>query len=83
VCHTEGKAQQSSAQTKSLKGTAREEGKQREMRRMFKILREVWLDIRVEKVDMYKGITVKALLDSGTTGMFMDQKMVARHGFRL
>jgi len=32
---------------------------------------------------MHKGITVKALLDSGTTGMFMDQRMVAKHGFRL
>jgi len=39
---------------------------------MFKILREVWLDIGVEKVNMHKGITVKALLDSGTTGIFMD-----------
>ena len=36
------------------------------------MLREVWLDIRIEKVDMHKGITVKALLNSGTTEMFMD-----------
>jgi len=28
-------------------------------------------------------MTVKALLDSSTTGMFMDRKMVAKHGFRL
>jgi len=26
---------------------------------------------------------VKALLDSGITGMFMDKKMAAKHGFRL
>ena len=39
---------------------------------MFKILKKVWLDIRVKKVDTYKGITVKALLDSGTTEMFID-----------
>ena len=32
---------------------------------------------------MYKGVTVKALLDSGTTGMFMDQKMTAKYRFRL
>jgi len=32
---------------------------------------------------MYKSITVKVLLDSSTTGMFMDQKMAAKHGFRL
>jgi len=36
------------------------------------MLREVWLDIGIEKVDMHKGITVKALLNSGTTEMFMD-----------
>jgi len=34
-------------------------------------------------MDTYEGILVKALLDSGTTGMFIDQKIVARHGFRL
>ena len=32
---------------------------------------------------MHKGITIKALLDSGVTGMFMDKKMVAKHGFKL
>ena len=53
------------------------------MRRMFKILRKVWLNIGIEKVDTYEGITVKALLDSSTTGIFMDKKMAARHGFRL
>jgi len=42
------------------------------VRRTFKMLREVWLDIGVEKMDMHEGITVKALLDSGTTGMFID-----------
>jgi len=50
---------------------------------MFKMLREVWLNIGIEKVDMYEGVIVKALLDSGTTGIFIDKKMVARHGFRL
>ena len=47
------------------------------------MLREVWLDIGVEKVDMHKDITVKVLLDSSTTGMFMNQKIMARHRFRL
>jgi len=32
---------------------------------------------------MYEGIMVKVLLDSGTTEMFMDKRMVAKHGFRL
>ena len=47
------------------------------------MLREVWLNIGVEKVDTHEGITVKALLDSGATGMFMDKKMAAKYRFRL
>jgi len=47
------------------------------------MLREVWLNIRVEKIDMHEGIMIKALLDSGTTGMFMDRQTAARHGFKL
>ena len=41
------------------------------------------MDIGIEKVDMHEGITVKVLLDSGATGMFMDQRMAAKHRFRL
>jgi len=50
---------------------------------MFKILRKVWMNIRVEKLDMHEGVTIKALLDSGAIGMFMDKRMAARHGFKL
>jgi len=32
---------------------------------------------------MHKGVTIKALLDSGTTEMFIDKRMAARHGFKL
>jgi len=39
--------------------------------------------MRVEKLNTHKGVTVKALLDSGTTEMFMDKRMAARHGFKL
>jgi len=39
------------------------------------------LNIGIEKLDTHKGVTVKALLDSGTTGMFMDKRTAARHGF--
>jgi len=62
---------------------ARVEEKERNIRRMFKILREVWLDIRIEKVDMHKGITVKVLLDSGATGMFINREMAKRHDFKM
>jgi len=34
-------------------------------------------------MDMHEGITIKVLLDSGTTGMFMDRKMAAKYRFRL
>jgi len=50
---------------------------------MFKILRKVWLNIGVEKINMYESITVEVLLDSGVTGIFIDKKIVAKHEFRL
>jgi len=34
-------------------------------------------------LDTHKSITIKALLDSGATRMFMDKRMAARHGFKL
>jgi len=37
----------------------------------------------MEKIDTYEGVIVKALLDSGITGMFMDRGMAEKHGFRL
>ena len=41
------------------------------------------MDIEIEKVDIHEGITVKVLLDSGTTGIFMDREMAKRHGFKM
>jgi len=66
-----------------LKGTEKEGDRQRDIRRTFKMLREVWLNIGIEKVDTHEGIMVKALLDSSATGMFIDKKMAAKHRFRL
>ena len=34
-------------------------------------------------MDTHEGVTIKVLLDSGTMGMFIDRKTVAKHGFRL
>ena len=73
----------SGAQTGVLKSTVKGEDKQRDIRRTFKMLREVQLNIEVEKVDIHKSITVKVLLDSSTTEIFMDRKMAAKYGFRL
>jgi len=47
------------------------------------MLREVWLNIGVEKVDMHKRVTIKALLDSGMTGMFMNKKIAVKQRFKL
>jgi len=47
------------------------------------MLREVWLNIGVEKIDTHEGVMIKALLDSSVTEMFMDRQMAARHGFKL
>jgi len=34
-------------------------------------------------VDIHEGITVKVLLDSSTTGMFMDRKIAIKYRFKL
>jgi len=47
------------------------------------MLREVWLNIGVEKINTHEGVMIKALLDSSVMGMFMDRQMAARHGFKL
>jgi len=82
VWPSEAKAQPGDAPTER-KGTATGEEKQRDIRRTFKMLREVWLNIGVEKMDSHKGVTVKVLLDSGTTGVFMNRKMAERNSFKL
>ena len=55
----------------------------RDVRRTLKPLREVWLEVGIEKLDNHKGVTVKVLLDSGVTGIFMDKKFMEEHGFKL
>ena len=66
-----------------MKSIVTGEKKERDIRRIFKILREIWLDIGIEKVDIHEGIIVKALLDSSTTGIFMDREIARRHGFKM
>ena len=56
---------------------------ERDIRRMLKPLREVWLEVGIEKLDNHKGVTVKVLLDSGVTGIFVHKKFVEEHSFRL
>jgi len=75
--------EEGSAWARDLESAAKKGGNQREVRRTFGILREVWLNIGVEKIDMHEGIMIKALLDSGAMGMFMDRKTTAKHRFKL
>jgi len=79
----EAEAQQSGVRSGEPESAAREGGSRKEVRRTFKMLREVWLNIGVEKINTHEGVMIKALLDSGATGMFMDRQTVARHGFKL
>jgi len=53
------------------------------MKFVTKMLRKVWLNVRIEKIDTHEGVTIKALLDSGATGMFIDKRTAAKHSFRL
>jgi len=55
----------------------------REVRRTFKPLREVWMNVGIEKVDMHEGRTVRALLDSGATGLFMSKGLAQKGGYKL
>ena len=61
----------------------RETKEERDIRRTIKMLREVWMQVGLEKVDSHEGVSVKALLDSGATGMFADKKFVEQNGFKL
>jgi len=41
------------------------------------------MNVGIEKVDTHEGRTVKALLDSGATGLFMSKGLVQKGGYRL
>jgi len=59
------------------------EKRQREVRKILRGLREVWMQIGVKKIDTHEGISVKALLDSRTTGLFISKRCAERGGFKL
>ena len=56
---------------------------EREVRQTLKLLREVWLNVGLEKVDTHSEISVKALLDSGATGLFMSKRLAEQLSFKL
>jgi len=55
----------------------------REVRCTLQPLRKVWMKVGLKKLDMYEGVTVKALLDSGATGIFMGKNFAEEQGFKL
>jgi len=44
----------------------------RDMQCTLQLLREVWIKVGLEKLENHEGVAVRALLDSGATGLFMD-----------
>ena len=48
-----------------------------------KLLREVTIKIRLERLDMQEEIMVEALLDSGATELVMSSEFTRKKGFKL
>jgi len=69
------------AETVNQKAVQKEEA--REVRRMFKPLREVWMNMGIKRVDTHEGRTVRALLDSGATGLFISKGLAQKGGYKL
>ena len=57
--------------------------KVRDVRHTLRPLREVWLKVGLEKLESHEGVAVKALLDSGATGLFMDTAFAKEIGFKM
>jgi len=71
-------------QPREEKAQPKEEAKvERDVRRTIKMITEVWMKVGIKKLDSHEGVTVKALLDSGATGLFAGRKFVEKHGFKM
>jgi len=55
----------------------------RDVWRLLQLLREVWMKVELEKLESYKGVAVKVLLDSRATGLFMDTTFAREKGFKM
>ena len=47
------------------------------------MLREVTVEIGLERINMQKGVTVEASLDSGVTGLVMSSEFARKQRFKL
>jgi len=43
----------------------------------------VWMKVGLEKLENHEGVAVKALLDSGATGLFMDTAFAKEKEFKM
>jgi len=43
----------------------------------------VWINVGIERIDIHEGRTVKVLLNSGATGMFMSKSLAQKGGYKL
>ena len=68
---------------KTINQKAVQKGEMREVRQTFKPLREVWMNVGIERIDTHYGRMVKALLGSGATGMFMSRSLAEKGGYKL
>ena len=50
----------------------------KDIRKTMKPLKEVWMQVGVKKINTHKKVSVKALLDSGATGLFVDKKFIEK-----
>jgi len=55
----------------------------REVRQMFKPLREVWMNVDIKRIDTHEGRMVKVLLNSRVMGMFMSRSLAQKGDYRL
>ena len=46
-------------------------------------LREVWMKVGLKKLENHEGVAVRALLDSGATGLFIDTTFAQEKGFKM
>ena len=74
--------------TKMKVGISDSEGTKKKEVKVRKIkgeesLREITVNIKLERIDIQKGVTVEALLDSGATGLVMSSEFARKQGFKL
>ena len=55
----------------------------RDMQCILRLLREVWMKVGLEKLENHEGVAVKALLDSGAMGLFMNTTFVREKEFKM